>query len=291
MENRHIDEEAVLETQERRPLVESPLSALNSMNLRTLSGPVLAIFECMGSILGTIDTLLRGGFNKNEDLERGRFDIPASTLILAGLFLGVSYGAFMGLFAGLRGGAGSIAQLLTSMVKVPALFLLTLIVTFPSLYVFSALSGSRLQFKDTLRLLLAAIAVNLTLLASFGPVTGFFTLSTESYPFMILLNVFFFAVSGVIGLGFLRKALGTVFAGPVTVPPTNAAATPIPAATTDPASRVFQIWTFIYAIVGAQMGWVLRPFVGAPGEPFQFFRARQSNFFAAVLEALGSLLS
>jgi hypothetical protein len=197
----------------------------------------------------------------------------------------------MGLFAGLRGGAGSIAQLLTSMLKVPALFLLTLVVTFPSLYVFSALSGSRLQFKDTLRLLLAAIAVNLTLLASFGPVTGFFTLSTESYPFMILLNVFFFAVSGVIGLGFLRKALGTVFSSPAAAPSTNAVSAAVPAAAADPASRVFQVWTFIYAVVGAQMGWVLRPFVGAPGEPFQLFRHRQSNFFAAVLDALSSLLS
>lgn len=241
----------------------------------------------MFPMFGAIDTLLRGGFSKREDLERGRFEIPASTLVKAGILLGVSYGVFMGLFAAFRGGPGSMAQLLTSMVKVPSLFLLTLLVTFPSLYVFSALSGSRLEFKDTLRLLLAAIAVNLTLLASFGPVTGFFTLSTESYPFMILLNVFFFAVSGAIGLGFLKRALATVFA---VVPAVTGTSSP-PAAASDPASRVFQIWTLIYAVVGAQMGWVLRPFVGAPNEPFQFFRERQSNFFAAVLNALSNLMS
>jgi hypothetical protein len=242
----------------------------------------------MFSMFGAIDTLLRGGFSKREDLERGRFDIPASTLVKGGILLGVSYGVFMGLFAALRGGPGSMAQLLTSMVKVPSLFLLTLLVTFPSLYVFSALSGSRLEFKDTLRLLLAAIAVNLTLLASFGPVTGFFTLSTESYPFMILLNVFFFAVSGAIGLGFLKRALATVFA----VVPGVAATPASPASSSvNPASRVFQIWTLIYAVVGAQMGWVLRPFVGSPNEPFQFFRERQSNFFAAVMNALSNLMS
>ena len=239
-------------------------------------------------MFGAIDTLLRGGFNKREDLERGRFDIPASTLAGAGILLGVSYGVFMGLFAAMRGGSGSLAQLLTAMVKVPSLFLLTLVVTFPSLYVFSALSGSRLEFKDTLRLLLAAIAVNLTLLASFGPVTGFFTLSTESYPFMILLNVFFFAVSGVIGLGFLKRALATVFTPAAKEPGTPG---PPSQSAVDPASRVFTIWTLIYAVVGAQMGWVLRPFVGAPNEPFQFFRERQSNFFAAVLNALSNLLS
>lgn len=246
----------------------------------------------MQHLFGAIDTLLRGGFNKREDLERGRFEAPTAALVQAGLILGVAYGVFMGLFAALRGGEGSVAQLLTSMVKVPSLFLLTLLVTFPSLYVFSALSGSRLAFTDTLRLLLAAIALNLALLASFGPVTGFFTLSTDSYPFMIVLNVAFFGVSGFIGLAFLRRALETVFSAPNASP---TPATPAPAAAPvaraiDPAHRVFTVWTFIYAIVGAQMGWVLRPFVGAPGEPFTFFRSRQGNFFAAVRDAIANLL-
>ena len=44
-------------------------------------------------------------------------------------------------------------QMLATILKVPLLFLLTLIVTFPSLYVFSALSGSRLSAGATLRLL------------------------------------------------------------------------------------------------------------------------------------------
>ena len=68
----------------------------------------------------------------------------------------------------------------------------TLAVAFPSLYVFSALADSRLTFANTLRLMLAAVVVDLALLASLGPVTGFFALSTESYRFMIVLNVVFF---------------------------------------------------------------------------------------------------
>jgi hypothetical protein len=42
------------------------------------------------------------------------------------------------------GRARSFMQIPASMLKVPALFLLTLIVTLPSLYVFNALVGSRL---------------------------------------------------------------------------------------------------------------------------------------------------
>jgi hypothetical protein len=92
---------------------------------------------------------------------------------------------------------------------------------------------------------------------------------------MILLNVAFFACSGMVGLSFLRKALDAVFAHETGTPASQAAA-----------SQVFRAWTLIYAIVGAQMGWILRPFIGAPNAPFQWFRARDSNFFVAVWESL-----
>jgi hypothetical protein len=39
------------------------------------------------------------------------------------------------------------------------------------------------------------------------------------------------------------------------------------------------------------MGWVLRPFVGNPGQPFSWLRPRQSNFFEAVINAIHALLS
>ena len=49
---------------------------------------------------------------------------------------------------------------------------------------------------------------------------------------------------------------------------------------------VFGCWVVVFAVVGAQMGWVLRPFIGSPTQPFEWFRARESNFFEAVLHAL-----
>jgi hypothetical protein len=39
------------------------------------------------------------------------------------------------------------------------------------------------------------------------------------------------------------------------------------------------------------MGWVLRPFIGDPNQPFTWFRPRESNFFEAVLNALHTLLT
>ena len=54
---------------------------------------------------------------------------------------------------------------------------------------------------------------------------------------------------------------------------------------------VFRLWVVVFALVGAQMGWVLRPFVGNPNLPFTWFCARESNFFQAVLHTLQSLFS
>lgn len=257
------------------------------------------------SLFGAVDRLMRGAYTRTEDLEQGRIDVPERALVIASVCLGAIYGASLGFFGGLRGGSDGYWQLLAGTLKVPLLFLLTLVVTFPSLYVFSALSGSRLFAIQTLRLLLAAITVNLAVLASFGPVTGFFTLSTKSYPFMVVLNVIFFAIAGFVGVGFLRRTLRSVFGAdashkrpPVAARPASTdAAQPAVVAAPGPVQRyerglvVLRIWIVIYAVVGAQMGWILRPFVGSPDLPFTLFRNRESNFFAALLRALGKLFS
>ena len=53
---------------------------------------------------------------------------------------------------------------------------------------------------------------------------------------------------------------------------------------------VFGCWVTAFALVGAQMSWLLRPFLGSPDRPFSFFRARESNFFEAVWSHLTRLL-
>ena len=54
---------------------------------------------------------------------------------------------------------------------------------------------------------------------------------------------------------------------------------------------VFRLWVIVFALVGAQMGWVLRPFVGNPNIPFFWLRPRGSNFFQAIIETFGRLFS
>jgi hypothetical protein len=222
----------------------------------------------------------------------------------------MAYGVCMGCFAVFRGGGASAWQLVATTLKVPALFVLTLLVTFPSLYVFNALVGSRLRLTSVLRLLVAALAVIVTVLASLGPIVAFFSVSTTSYPFMVLLNVLVYAVAGCLGMAFLLQTLhrlslvrpeplmteATEQVGEEKVASTELAVPGALDRTDDQVlskhvKTVFGCWIVLFALVGSQMGWVLRPFIGAPDQPFAWFRQRDSNFFQAVWQALVSLLS
>jgi hypothetical protein len=257
-----------------------------------------------------LDGLLRGERTTPDALAAGRFELPLRITVPLAVILGSLYGFFMGWYAVSMAESGKgmgVPQMIASMVKVPALFLLTLVVTFPSLYVFNALIGARLDFLSALRMLMAAIVVNLAVAASFGPIVGFFTLSTTSYPFMVVLNVSLLGVAGIVGLGFLLTALRRLVAvAPWRHAHANGAPLAPPPAESDPeqpeapamrdsgsasaAGAIFAVWVVIYGLVGAQMGWLLRPFIGHPNLEFEIFRIREGNFFFGLFNALRNLL-
>lgn len=257
-----------------------------------------------------LDRILRGEATHVNNLKRGMVEIPAGGTAVVLVLLAMGYGVCMGCFGLFSSGGPSVWQLAASTVKVPALFVLTLIVTFPSLYVFNALVGSRLRLTSVLRLLIAALAVIVTVLASLGPIVAFFSVSTTSYPFMVLLNVLAYTVAGGLGMAFLLQTLHRLSLVRPEPPLTEAAEQvgeeksasselALPGALDHAEDQVlskhvktvFWCWIILFALVGSQMGWVLRPFIGAPGQPFAWFRERDSNFFQAVWQTLVSLLS
>jgi hypothetical protein len=250
-----------------------------------------------------LDRILRGDLTKVSSLRRDGIDVSPGRLSLVIIVSGMIYGICMGTFALFRMKEPHAWQIVASMVKVPLLFYLTLLVTLPSLYVFNALVGSRLTLGTVVRLLVASLGVMVAVLASLGPIVAFFSVSTTSYPFMLLFNVVVCGVSGALGLSFLLQTLhrlSILDTRPVQ-PPVGEGLEPVePASALDPVENrvlgkhvktVFNLWVIVFALVGAQMGWVLRPFIGNPDMPFTWFRGRESNFFQAVLHTFQSLFS
>jgi hypothetical protein len=241
------------------------------------------------------DLLRNREWHRNEESLRR---IPLGPLLLTAILLAAIYGFFMGWYAVFSRPDPEYRQVLSCLWKVPMLFLATLFICFPSLYVFSTLLGSRLSFLAVLTLLLGITTISVTVLASFGPIVAFFALSTQNYHFMKLLNVLFFAVAGFFGVSSLLKALQSLLTslpeGPPPLPPV--AAPPFVRAfeeneATRKVNTVFRIWILIYMIVGAQMGWVLRPFLCDPNSSFAWFRKRHANFFVDVWHAVLKLFS
>lgn len=283
-----------------------------------------------------VDRVLRGEATRVADLTSGTIQVSLGiTNVL--VLLGMIYGVCMGTYAVVNFDNGM--QMVASTVKVPALFILTLFVTFPSLYVFNALVGSRLHLGSLLKLFIAALGVNLAVLSSLGPIVAFFSVNTSSYGFMVLLNVVVFAIAGLLSLVFLLQSLHRLHVAPragATViwkpeplrpalkrhqpqsdesemPAAEAEIVEAEAVATEPLKPskrpvdsspldrlpgyvlgrhvrlVFFCWMVLFGVVGAQMSWVLRPFIGAPDLPFEWFRARESNFFEAVWRAYSAL--
>jgi len=249
-----------------------------------------------------LDGVLRGGAKQQEALGDGPGHVSARGLSVTVLVLCAVYGAAMGSFTAIRTGGTELNQILASAVKLPLLFFLTLLVTLPSLYVFSALVGARLRARAVCRLLVAMVGVIAAVLASFAPILVFFSVSTTSYPFMKVLNVVMCGIAGLLGLAFLIKTLRTLIAAH-----DDSTSQDNPADQTSPqdeididieptpsgnhrAAVVFRIWVILFSFVGVQMSWVLRPFIGHPDLPFAWFRNRESNFFTDILSAIQTLL-
>ena len=282
-----------------------------------------------------LDRILRGQATSLPELQDGAIRVPVGGLSVVLIVLAALYGFSAGWYSLFNRPDGpSIAQLFSSTVKMPLLFLLTLVVTFPSLYVFNVLVGSRLTMISLIRLLLAGMAVMLAVLASFGTIVAFFSVTTKSYHFMSLLNVLCCSMAGIFGMAFLLQTLHRLtlvtekFAVPSSPPPPEQQegepgqppSTESNAPKEDEGSgsavdeglkpgrfgplehppghvlgrhtkTVFRCWMILFALVGGQMSWVLRPFIGDPNLPFEFLRVRESNFFGAVWRTLIALFS
>lgn len=178
------------------------------------------------------------------------------------------YGAAAGAYAGP-------VQALAAGVKLPLLFIATLLICFPAFFVVQVLVGSRLRLLQVLALVAGTLAVTATLLAVAVPVTAFFLLTGANYYFLELMHVAIVLGAGSIGMYALHEGLALVCEKRSVYP--------------RKAMTIMRAWALLFAFVGVQMAWNLRPFLGDRGEPFQLFRRYEGNFYAAIIYSVQKL--
>jgi hypothetical protein len=133
--------------------------------------------------------------------------------------------------------------------------------------------GLRADFTIVLRALVATQAALTIVLASLAPFTAVWNASFTDYHAALLFNAMMFAVASGAAQLLLRRWYQPLIAR-------------------NPRHRaLLRTWLVIYAFVGIQMGWTLRPFVGDPDAPTRFFRKDAwTNAYVNVTEIFWNTL-
>ena len=224
---------------------------------------------------------LVGLFRLADDVLRGETSVgPRSrelppplvgSLALAIVVYGMFYGGVMGTYGGITG--PRIWQMMYSAVKVPFLLFATFLLSLPSFFVMNTLLGLRGDFPRVVRALVSTQAGLTIILSALAPFTGFWYVSGSDYHPAILFNGLMFGVASFSAQWMLRRSY-------------------LPLVRSNPRHRwMLRTWLIIYVFVGIQMGWVLRPFIGSPDAPTQFFReGAWTNAYEAVFEMIWDVL-
>jgi hypothetical protein len=143
--------------------------------------------------------------------------------------------------------------------------------------------GSGLGFRQSSLVILMSFTMSAVILAALSPVAYFILenappLSSASrgvgHSVTLLTDVLFIAYAGIVANRRLFRLLEHACPGPGV------------------ASRIFWSWLAGNLFLGAQLSWVLRPFIGTPQLAVQFLRddPLRGNFYEAVYHAIRQLL-
>lgn len=201
-----------------------------------------------------------GAFEPTFSPKRPAWWLPVMILVFAPL-----YGAIMGSYQ--LDTSERLLQVLYSALKAPLLLAATTLLCLPGFFVVNTVLGLRDDFRDSLQAILAGQAGLSIALASLGPITRFWYFTTENYRAALLFNAAMFTVATLAGQLVMMRYYRVLIRR-------NARHV-----------AGLLMWVVLYAFVGIQMGWILRPFIGSPGMAVTFFREGAfTNAYVVVVE-------
>ncbi len=204
-----------------------------------------------------------------DELARG-VDLPrklAATLavMVAGAAL---YGAALGLW---RGGA----QVAYAAIKLPLVLIVTAALTMVFNWMSAVLFGLEVRFAQVAVLSFLALGVAAALLASMAPIAWLFAVSAPepslearaTHNLLYLLHTVLVGSAGLAGMAVLWSTLARM------------------AGSRARARRTFVAWVLSFALVGGEVAWALRPFVGSIYHPPALLRtdALDGNVYELIV--------
>ncbi|MCC6465603.1 MAG: hypothetical protein IT463_09720 [Planctomycetes bacterium] len=184
-------------------------------------------------------------------------------LMAAGVVGAACWGAAMGIHV------GGVHLLLTAL-KMPLFFAATLALCFALMHVLALAGGVRARPAQTLQVALSGLSVTSTVLGAFSPVLALFAACAPIPSNASYVNLYVFctacgAAAGLAGARHLAMGLRALHGS-----------TP---------RAVLAGWLLIYQFTGAQMAWVLRPWIGSSYGVEGYYslsRGLTGNFYVGV---------
>ncbi len=223
-----------------------------------------------------ISVLLRGEPEPINDWIQ-RWNPARALLYVAVIVTGAGvYGGAMGLWRDPQ-------QALYVAAKFPLIILLTTLGNGLLNGMLAPLLGINLTFRQSLQAVLMSHTVTTAILGAFSPIIFFLVWnappmsapSPVAYPIIMLTHVAMISFAGTAGNLRLAQLLERV-SGSAAV-----------------SRRVLLGWLAGNFLLGSQLSWILRPFIGSPGLPVQFLRDHpfDGNFYETIFGAIRHLLS
>lgn len=224
-----------------------------------------------------ITTLLRGE-TAAMSAWSGQWSARRFALHLAVIVFGAGcYGAAMGWWRDPQ-------QALFVAIKFPLIILITTLGNALINAMLAPLLGLNLPFRQSFSAIVMSFTIAAAILGAFSPLIAFTVWNAPAmtsgvatgatYNFILLSQVAVIALAGVTGNLRLFQLLFQLGGSRAT------------------AFRVLSAWLAGNLFLGSQLSWILRPFIGSPTLPVEFFRkaALHGNFFEAVWHALRQIL-
>ena len=212
--------------------------------------------------------------NRDEHFEKINKETYAENLITAQVVL---ISAFAFFYGAIMGSYNSLLQAATSGVKLCLLLFLTLLICFPSFYIVQLVLGSRVKIKQLAVMLLSGFLMTTTVMLAFAPIVLFFQLSADNYNFLQFIHVGVMVFSGFFGMRAVLDALRNCFEESGIYPKIGLS--------------IFRIWVIIFAFVGIQLAWNLRPFLGTKELRYELVRKEtQGNFYSAMIRSFKDMI-
>jgi hypothetical protein len=229
------------------------------------------------SFSAEVPGLLRGS------VAQGRAAIEESDTRRWWFYLAVILGG-AGLFGAAVGSWRDPLQALYTAVKLPLILLATSLGNGLLNAMLAPLLGVQLNLRQTLLAVLMSFTIAAAILGAFSPLIAFLIWNTpalvagaqtnaSAHSLVLLCETTVIAFAGVAAnvrlLQLLRELAGSAIA----------------------ARKVLFAWLAGNLLLGSQLAWIMRPFVGSPGLPVQFLRANpfEGSFYESLFRAFKHL--